>query len=180
MLKKSPDTKFLDWKAVNSTHHLEELKKRLPWQQFKDTKRMVCSLGRSYPYSGHITYGHSFTLYPPLKLLMDKINEELGTNYNSVLLNWYPEGEYVGIGAHKDDERSLVSGQPVTSVSLGASCIFELKDAYKGEPTEHLKVELKDGDVFVMGANCQRYYYHSIGYTKMESDRISITFRQFI
>lgn len=179
MLIKAPDTRFLDWKINNSSHHLEELKKRLPWQQFKNTKRMVCSLGKSYPYSGHITVGHSFDLYPPLYALMQKLNAELGTNYNSVLLNWYPKGSYVGIGAHKDDELTLVRGQPVASVSLGSTCIFELKDTYKGETSEHIKVELKDSDVFVMGALCQQHYYHSIGYTKMEEDRISLTFRQF-
>lgn len=179
MLKKSPDTRFLDWKVNNSAIHLEKLKECLPWQQFKNTKRMVCSLGRSYPYSGHITYGHSFDLYQPLYALMQKLNAELGTNYNSVLLNWYPKDSYVGIGAHKDDESTLVKGQPVTSVSLGATCIFELKDVYKGQANEHIKVELKDSDVFVMGADCQQYYYHYINYTKMESDRISLTFRQF-
>ena len=57
--------------------------------------------------------------------------------------------------------------------------IFELKDLYKGKPNEHIKVELKDGDVFIMGKDCQQYYYHSIGYTKMEFDRISISFREF-
>lgn len=180
MLRKSPDTRFLDWTVSNTTVHLEELKKRLPWQQFKTTKRMVCSLGSNYGYSGHVTKGHSFDLYPPLKNLMDKLNTELGTNFNSVLLNYYPKGEYVGIGAHRDDEASLVKGQPVVSVSLGATCIFELKDVYKGTPNEHITVELKDSDIFVMGALCQQYYYHSIGYTKMESDRISLTFRQFV
>lgn len=86
MLIKSQDTRFLDWKVQNTEKHLEELIKRLPWQQFKNTKRMVCSLGKSYPYSGHVTKGHSFDYYPPLKQLMEKLNSQLGTNYNSVLL----------------------------------------------------------------------------------------------
>lgn len=175
MLRKAPDTRFLDWKVNNSAIHLEELKKRLPWQQFKDTKRMVCSLGRSYPYSGHITYGHSFDLYQPLKQLMDKLNAELGTNYNSVLLNWYPKDSYVGIGKHSDSEKELVSGS-VASVSLGASCDFTLENWDK---TESVTVNLQDSDVFVMGNDCQKYYAHYIKYTKMESDRISLTFRQF-
>ena len=176
MLRKSPDTRFLDWKVNNSAIHLEELKKRLPWQQFKDTKRMVCSLGRSYPYSGHITYGHSFNLYQPLKQLMDKLNAELGTNYNSVLLNFYPAGCYVGIGKHSDSEDSLVPDQPVASVSLGASCDFTLENWDK---TESVTVNLKDSDVFVMGVYCQKYYAHYIKYTKMVEDRISLTFREF-
>lgn len=179
MLIKAPDTRFLDWKVQNTSVHLEELKKRLPWQQFKNTKRMVCSLGSDYGYSQHVTKGHSFDLYPPLKILMDKLNKELNTNFNSVLINWYPKDSYVGIGAHKDNEKDLISGQPVASVSLGASCNFILQDTYKDTPNERLVVELKDSDVFVMGNNCQKYYFHSINYTKMETDRISLTFRQF-
>ena len=93
MLKKAPDTRFLDWKVQNTEHHLKKLIEILPWQQFKSTKRMVCSLGKSYPYSGHITVGHSFDYYPPLKALMDKLNTELGTNFNSVLLNYYPKDQ---------------------------------------------------------------------------------------
>lgn len=175
MLIKSQDTRFLDWKVNNTTIHLEELKKRLPWQQFKTTKRMVCSLGKSYPYSGHITVGHSFELYPQLEVLMHKLNKELGTNYNSVLLNWYPEGAYVGIGKHSDNERELVSGS-VASVSLGATCNFVLETWDK---TESFSVDLKDGDVFIMGKECQSHYGHFIPYSKMTSDRISLTFREF-
>lgn len=176
MLLRSPDTRFLDWKVKNPAFHLAKLKQCLPWQQFKNTNRLVCSLGSDYGYSDHTTKGHSFSLYPPLKRLMDKLNTELGTNYNSVLLNWYPAGTYVGIGKHSDSEDSLVSDQPVASVSLGASCEFILETWDK---SEKVVVELKDSDVFVMGAKCQKFYGHSIAYTKMESDRISITFRQF-
>lgn len=179
MLRRSLDTRFLDWKVQNTEHHLKKLIEKLPWQQFKSTKRMVCSLGKSYPYSGHITVGHSFDYYPPLKALMDKLNTELGTNFNSVLLNWYPANTYVGIGFHKDDEETLVRGQPVVSISLGCTCVFKLKDTYKGTPKELLSVDLKDGDIFVMGSDCQHYYYHGIDYTTMLSDRISLTFRQF-
>lgn len=175
MLSKSPDTRFLEWKVNNTTAHLEELKKRLPWQQFKNTNRMVCSLGKSYPYSGHVTEGYSFDYYPPLKQLMERLNSQLGTNYNSVLLNWYPEGSYVGIGKHSDNERDLIPGT-VASVSLGANCQFTLETWDK---TESVVVSLTDGDIFIMGEECQSHYGHFIPYTLMESDRVSLTFRQF-
>lgn len=175
MLKKAPDTRFLDWKVQNTEHHLKKLIEVLPWQQFKSTKRMVCSLGKSYPYSGHTTVGHSFDYYPPLKALMDKLNTELGTNFNSVLLNWYPKDQNVGIGRHSDSEKELIPGA-VASISLGASCDFILETWDK---SESITVQLNDSDVFVMGVECQRYYVHSIPYTKMKSDRISLTFRQF-
>lgn len=179
MLKHSPDTQLLDWKVQNTEHHLQKLIKVIPWQRFKSSNRMVCSLGNSYAYSGHTTKGHSFDIYPPLKALIEKVNKELGTNFNSVLLNWYPANTRVGICFHKDDEETLVRGQPVVSISLGCTCVFKLKDTCKGTPKELLSVDLKDGDIFVMGSDCQHYYYHGIDYTTMLSDRISLTFRQF-
>ena len=179
MLRRSPDTRFLDWKVQNTEHHLKKLIEILPWQQFKSTKRMVCSLGKSYPYSGHITVGHSFDYYPPLKALMDKLNTELGTNFNSVLLNWYPANTYVGIGKHSDNEKELIANQPVASVSLGCTTDFILESSQKGEKKEHVVVQLTDGDVFVMGKACQNFYLHSCPYKQMELDRISMTFREF-
>lgn len=176
MLNKSPDTKFLDWKVQNSRVHLAEIKARLPFVQFRNTKRMVCTLGKSYSYSGQTSVGNSFDLYPPIFKLMDKLNKKLKTNFNSVLINWYPKGANVGIGKHSDSEDSLVPNQPVASISLGCKCDFVLESWDK---TEKVVVELKDSDVFVMGINCQKFYGHSINYTKMEEDRISLTFRKF-
>ena len=91
MLSKSPNTGFISndvYTIQNSSKHLENLKSRIPWQKYKNSKRLVCSLGVSYSYSGHTTIGHSFDLYPPLKKLIDSINSVLGTNYNSALLNY--------------------------------------------------------------------------------------------
>lgn len=176
MLKHSPDTQFLDWKVQNTEHHLQKLIKVIPWQRYKSSNRMVCSLGTSYSYSGHTTKGHSFDIYPPLKALIEKVNKELGTNFNSILLNWYPKGEFAGIGKHSDSEISLVPNQPIASVSLGCKCDFVLESWDK---TERVVVELKDSDVFIMGVNCQKFYGHFINYTKMEGDRISLTFRKF-
>ncbi len=179
MLLKSPDTCMLDWKIKNTKHHLEKLKRVLPWTPFKNTKRLTCSLGISYSYSGQTVFAHPFSIYPSIERLMETINERLGTNLNSVLINYYPKGEYVGIGLHKDDEKDLVPNTPVVSISLGESCDFILQDTYKGIPTERIVVPLHNSDVFVMGANCQKHYYHGIDYTFMEEDRFSLTFRQF-
>lgn len=176
MLRLSKDTRFLDWKINNTQYHIEQMIARLPFEPFYKTKRMVCSLGKSYPYSGQVAIGHSFDLYPPLKILMEKLNAELKTNYNSVLINWYPINTVVGIGAHSDAESALVRGQPIASISLGAPCKFILQSK---DQFELVEVELKDSDVFIMGVDCQRHYTHKIPYSRMESHRISLTFREF-
>lgn len=178
MLLKSPNTRFLDWTVKNTSHHIEQIKKRIPLVQFKNTSRLVCSLGRDYAYSKQTTVAHSFNLYPPIYQLMLKLNKELNTNFNSCLINYYPANTSVGIGTHKDDESSLISNI-VASVSLGQEVPFVLKDTYKGIPNESIEVILKDGDVFVMAENCQKYYFHSIPYNKYPTERISLTFREF-
>ena len=180
MLLKSPNTKFLtDIKIQNSNQHLTNIINILPLTKFKTTNRFVCSLGKDYDYSGQTAKAYPFSLYPPIESLMNRINLELGTNFNSCLVNYYPKGVSVGIGKHKDDVRSLKSDL-VVSVSLGGDCTFILSDTYKGTPTEEVKVTLKNGDVFLMAENCQKFYYHSIPYSKPLEDRVSLTFREFI
>lgn len=134
-------------------------------------------MGESYAYSGQVTEGYSPDLYPPVRRMMERFSALTGMNYNGVLLNWYPAGMAVGIGKHADDERNLVPNQPIVSVSLGQTVDFILEEK-RGD--ERLVVPLKDGDVFIMGEYCQKYYYHSCPYIKMKEDRISLTFREFL
>ena len=177
MLKRSPNTGFISSITVlNTEKHLENLMRVIPWEYYKNTKRKVCSIGKEYSYSGQTQKAVDWSVYPPLKSLVDRINKELGTNFNSALLNWYEANERVGINFHSDSEPEIVKGSKVLSISLGETCTFILESKDK---EERIEVELKDGDVFVMGTNCQLHYLHSCPYTVMEKDRISLTFRQF-
>lgn len=176
MLEKSKDSGMMSLTVTNTQLHLQRLIERIPWKRFRTTKRMVCSLGKSYPYSGQIAVGEPFSYYPPIEKLMHRLNTELGTNFNSVLLNWYPKATWSGIGRHSDDEKELVPGTPVVSVSLGASTLFVLTSK---DGKESVPITLNDGDVFIMGKDCQKYYTHECPYVKMLDDRISLTFREF-
>lgn len=150
---------------------LDQLAK-LPFMEFKSSGRKVLSLGRSYYYSGvnHPAYPFDVDTLALISLLSDKCN----TDFNQCLLNWYPKDAVVGIGKHSDDERDLVDGSMVASVSLGAACTFIVCDDKKS-----WEFDLQHGDLFIMGHNCQKYYKHMIRYTKMVDDRISLTFREF-
>ena len=179
MLQKSQDTGFVDMPISNSQLHLSNLIKNLPWQQSSFGRRKVCQIGCDYTYSNIVVKGVPFEVYKPLKGLLDRVNSELGTSFNSILVNWYPAGSSVGIGVHKDDEKELVHGSKVCSISLGATMPFILQDRYSN-PSESIRVDLKDGDVFLMGTNCQKHYFHSIPKMVLSSDRVSLTFREFV
>lgn len=148
----------------------------MPWKNFRNTQRKVCSLGEDYAYSGQVTKGYPLDLYPPVVKMAERFSELTGMNYNGVLFNWYPAGTVVGIGKHSDDESKLRGRQPIVSVSLGQTVNFILQ-AKRGD--EQLIIPLEDGHVFIMGQDCQRYYFHSCPYVKMKTDRISLTFREF-
>lgn len=186
MLSKAPDTRFVEeWFHLNdnSFYYVEcislmhDLIRKLPWKPFMKTKRMVCSMGKAYPYSGQVAEATPFEVFPQLEELMKAVNECVGIEYNAILLNWYPKDKYVGIGAHADDESELVDSHPIASLSLGAPCKFILTDKFGGD--ERVEVALSTGDLFLMGEKCQRYYKHAIPYGVMEEDRISLTFRIF-
>lgn len=184
MLDKSPTTRLLpELQIQNPDRHLKQIIERIPWAKFKNSERRVCSLGVDYPYSGQVTKAHPWSVYPPLEGLMKRINAELGTNFNSALLNWYPAGKRSGINAHSDAEKTLVKNSAVVSVSLGESCIFNFHEIVKGDiypPPVTDSVQLNHGDVFIMDKGCQSVYMHSIGYKLNVKDRVSITFREFI
>jgi alkylated DNA repair protein (DNA oxidative demethylase) len=72
------------------------------------------------------------------------------------LVNYYASGAKMGL--HRDeDEQDLAA--PVLSVSLGDTAIFRVGGVTRGGPTR--KIELKSGDVVVLGGD-DRLAYHGI------------------
>ena len=93
------------------------------------------------------------------------------------------------IGWHSDDERQLVPGSPVFSLSWGATREFEVKPLEKSKlraPSVNgarVRLDLQNGDLVVMGGNCQKTHAHCIrksaaGDTS-SGRRINFTFRCF-
>lgn len=111
-------------------------------------------------------------------------------DYNGVHCNWYGEGD-VEIGAHQDDERGMVEGAPIFSLTYLAEIdekkerealprefevctpVYE-KDA-DGKPVRTNKGKLKktgfkrvagvtlaQGDLLIMGGKMQKEWYHRL------------------
>lgn len=92
------------------------------------------------------------------------------------------------ISAHADDEKEIVSGSAIPSLSLGETRTFvvEPNTEWKSKLTlpnnGKLNINLRHGDVIVMGGNFQRVYKHGVPKSKVENDntRINVTLRQFV
>ena len=93
----------------------------------------------------------------------------------------YADGSHY-IGPHSDDETQLAPGAPIFSVSWGATRRFRLLPRRKTMPNMAVKLDLEvaDGDLVVMGGDCQKTHKHEVPKTKqLVGRRINATFRTF-
>ncbi|NDE64125.1 MAG: hypothetical protein EB053_07230 [Chlamydiae bacterium] len=118
-----------------------------------------------------------------------KFWEDMEDNYGDLhfgVMNRYKDNRD-SISAHADDEKEIVSGSAIPSLSLGATRMFvvEPNDKYKGKiilPNRgKLNIYLRHGDVLVMGGNFQSVYKHSVPKSDDGdvSKRINVTLRKF-
>lgn len=131
---------------------------------------------KAYSYSGRL-----FKPYPwtnELARLRDKISESIGVSFNSVLLNFYRNGQD-SMGWHSDDEPELGINPTIASISVGAPRNFKLKHKSNQELKSDLILE--NGSLLVMKDELQHNWLHSLPKTmKVNSGRINLTFRSII
>jgi alkylated DNA repair dioxygenase AlkB len=144
--------------------------------------RLQQSYGQDYAYSG--TISKSIKDFPPfISILLKKINafhkKMTNTNediYKMCLVNWYRDGnDYIGF--HSDDEKQIIPGAPIYSVSIGATRKFKLKSKVEGGID--YTIDLTPGSLVIMCGDCQRTHQHSVTKSKSNEMRINFTFRAF-
>lgn len=127
----------------------------------------------SYRYSGtnHITKPWTPTLLKIKKEIEDKLNLQ----FNSVLLNFYRNGnDYMSW--HSDDEKEMGPNPIIVSVSLGAERVFEFKRKKENKPC--LAIDLKNGSLLIMKGSLQNHFHHRLKkMPKRQGMRINLTFR---
>jgi len=133
----------------------------------------VADEGICYRYSGKDHHGNG---WPEYLLSIKAEAESLAQQpFNSVLLNWYKDGEEY-MGWHSDNERILGPAPVVAMLSLGStrSFLFRLKANHKIK--HHL--ELQDASWLIMSPSTQVLWQHSLPVRKrIKEERISLTFR---
>jgi alkylated DNA repair dioxygenase AlkB len=129
----------------------------------------------SYVYSGITRTPHAMT--PALTAVLDQCTFASGSEYNSVLVNLYRDGND-SVSWHSDNEEINGSEPTIASVSLGATRRFDLRHKESGET---VRVDLEDGSLLVMSGLSQHCWVHQIAKTKAKvGPRINLTFRQVV
>lgn len=131
-----------------------------------------------YHYSGS-TMDVPLPWFGPLQTLRERVQTATRCRFNSVLLNYYRDGND-GVSRHSDDETELGQRPVIASVSLGETRRF-IFHPRKFNTAESIRFNLTHGSLLVMYGLCQRQWKHSVPKSKKPTGpRINLTFRNVV
>lgn len=135
--------------------------------------RRSMAYGRDYSFAGQTAESLPFDSLPKLcadyRSRMPLIDAH---SLNGSLLNWYDSetGDY--IGPHSDNEAGLVVSAPIVSITWTSPPThfrrFRLTPK-QGSKGHQLVIDLSDGDLIIMGGECQKTHKHEIMKTRKRS-----------
>jgi alkylated DNA repair dioxygenase AlkB len=175
--------RFLPAEMVHTV--MRRLIDEVPWRAEKITvwgktfpqPRLIAWYGdleKSYTYSGIHLNAVPWT--PPLLDLKSKVEAVAGTDFNSVLLNYY-RNHRDSMGFHSDDEKELGQRPLIASVSLGEERTFILKHK-TDKALKPVRLKLVSGSLLLMKGGTQHYWKHGIDKEACPCEpRINLTFR---
>ena len=117
---------------------------------------------------------------PPLLLdIKARVERATGHGFNSVLLNYYRNGQD-RMGMHSDDERELGPRPVIASLSLGETRRMLFRHRRRKD-LETLRLDLSCGSLLLMSGETQSHWRHGINAEKRATGaRINLTFRQIL
>jgi|SRR6185503_11366013 len=140
------------------------------------TPRLTAWFGdqnKSYAFSGN-----KYNPLPWTKALLDikaRVEPIAGMEFNSVLLNYYRDGND-SVAWHSDDEYELGFKPTIASVSFGQERRFDVRQ--KADHKRKYSVILENGSVLLMKGDLQRLWQHRIAKsTQPMKPRVNLTFR---
>ena len=130
----------------------------------------------NYSYSGLNLIPNKWT--SELEEVKKIVEQRAGTDFNSVLLNYYRSGKD-SMGWHSDNEKELGMNPTIASVSLGGIRRFLIRE--RKDHSKKREILLKNGSLLIMKSGFQNKYQHSVPKTKRKvGERINLTFREII
>ncbi len=127
------------------------------------------------------------TWHPNINALRLQLQDHLDKPFNSVLLNYYRNGQDY-MGWHSDDEVCLGKSPCIASISLGAERTFAIKanpkntlaNQHRNMPIKH-EINLQDGSLLIMRDQFQQQYLHALPKrSRTTRPRWNLTFRHII
>jgi alkylated DNA repair dioxygenase AlkB len=131
--------------------------------------------GANYTYSGILLEPLPWT--DALIDIKNRVEEIAGTDFNSVLLNYY-RNHRDSMGLHSDDEPELGRRPTIASLSLGEERTFILKHKTR-KALGSVRIKLASGSLLLMKGETQHCWKHGIEKEKRPcGPRVNLTFRR--
>lgn len=129
--------------------------------------------GKAYTYSGITSTPNPWN--KGLLHLKQEIEEFSGCSFNSVLLNWYRDGND-HLSWHADDEKELGENPTIASANFGETRDFVVRS--NEDNSKKILFHLKHGTLLIMKGAMQHYWQHSVPKRKKaKKSRFNLTFR---
>ena len=141
------------------------------------------AFGNDYRFSGQVAT--ALDVPAILKPLLEWARVAVDDRLNGILVNWYDGALGHYIGPHHDDQRQLVVGTPIVTISFGEERIFRMLRARNDSAAETMSNRKHDftattGGVIVIPWSTNRVWKHCVPKSaRYRGRRISITLRAF-
>lgn len=178
------DWRNADWSAV-SDQELEEINfTNINWKHDKiklygkeiPLPRLTSwhgDQGKDYTYSGIVSQPSKWN--KGLLYIKNEVEKIACENFNSVLLNWYRNGEDC-LSWHADDEKELGKNPIIASVNFGETRDFIIRR--NDDHSKKITIPLGHGTLLVMRGELQHFWQHSVPKRKkVKGSRFNLTFR---
>jgi len=130
--------------------------------------------GKAYTYSGITSQPNEWN--KGLLYLKERIEHCAGVEFNSVLLNWYRDGQD-HLNWHADDEKELGKNPIIASANFGEPRDFIIRR--NDNPSVKIVLPLRHGTLLLMRGALQHFWQHSVPKrTKIGGSRFNLTFRR--
>ncbi len=161
--------------------------KNIAWQQDQIKlfgKEMLVPRLSAWYGDAHAQYTYSgLTLQPKawnegLLFIKEKVEYFAKTPFNSVLMNWYRNGQD-SMGWHADDEKELGKNPVIASINFGATRRFLMRN--KADNSQKLEIHLTNGTLLIMKGTTQHHWQHAVPKEpKIQRSRFNLTFRYIL
>lgn len=129
--------------------------------------------GKAYKYSGILSQPNPWN--KGLRYIKQQIEKVTDTQFNSVLMNWYRNGEDY-LNWHTDDEPELGRNPTIASVNFGETRDFQVR--HKDDHQLKFTVPLQHGSLLIMFGEMQHFWEHAVPKRKkIHASRFNLTFR---
>ena len=173
-----------NWKTLEKEKLSEVNFKNINWRHDEITiygKKVFIPRFSAWYGDSKNTYTYSgLTLQPNpwnkgLNYIKNKVDKVTKLAFNSVLLNWYRDGND-HMSWHADNEKELGINPVIGSVNFGETRRFLMRR----NDNNKMKIEfpLKHGTLLIMRGELQHYWQHSVPKErKVKGSRFNLTFR---